>query len=177
MVTACQAGATLAEIAADHGITATRVGQILAQAGLTRRSRRVRRHEQLLAVVRDLAPGRTARNVAELMGLSKWVVHSLAREEGVRFRRLPAPGRLTEDQVRELLAAFNAGAGTKVLAKRFDVDRHFVNNLLNRHGRSVRSRNYETLLAYLPAELRDTASAAGLDPFEFIVRELRAGRM
>jgi hypothetical protein len=46
MIAACRAGATLAEIAADHSITATRVGQVLAQAGLTRRSRRVQRREQ-----------------------------------------------------------------------------------------------------------------------------------
>jgi predicted transcriptional regulator len=83
IVAVCQAGATLAEIAADYGITATRVGQILAEAGLTRHLRRVRRREQLLAVVRDLAPGRTVGKVAELMGLSKWVVYSLAREGGV----------------------------------------------------------------------------------------------
>jgi uncharacterized protein (DUF433 family) len=177
IVAVCQAGATLAEIAADYGITATRVGQILAEAGLTRHLRRVRRREQLLAVVRDLAPGRTVRRVVELMGLSKGVVYNLAREAGVRFRRQPPPGRLTEDQVRELLAAFDAGAGTDVLAKRFGVDRHYVNVLLNRHGRSVRSRDYERLLACLPAEIRDAAAAAGLDPFEFIVRELRAGRI
>jgi hypothetical protein len=84
---------------------------------------------------------------------------------------------LTEDQVRQLLAAFDAGAGTYVLAERFGVNRHYVNNLLHRHGRSVRSRDYGRLLACLPAEIRDTASVAGLDPFEFIVRELRAGRM
>jgi hypothetical protein len=164
--------------AADHGITASRVRQILVKAGLTKRSRRVRRREQLLAVVRDLAPGRTVRQVAELMGVSTWVVYSLPREEGgVRFRHQRPPGRLTENQIRELLVAFDAGVGTHLLAKRFGVDRHYVNVLLNRHARSARSRDYEALLARLPAETLDAAAAAGLDPFEFMLRELRAGRM
>jgi hypothetical protein len=106
------------------------------------------------------------------------MVYSLAREDGgVRFRRQLPPGRLNEDQVRKLLAAFDAGAGTHILAKRFGVDRHYVNVLLYRRGRSVRSRDYERLLACLPAETRGAAAAAGVDPFEFIVRELRAGRM
>lgn len=139
------AGATLAELADQQGVSAPTIARALDDQGVVRRKQRITYDEDLIARVRMCYADEQLdqAQVAERLGITTKVVQTAMARGGIEPRESASarsqrgighPIKITPDLADQILARYTAGEAGPQIAKDYGISAASVYHLLTKHS-------------------------------------------